>query len=143
MPRSSINGSPATPPQQVVTVSNPAAGSNWSYTVPVGSVWALEAVNYAISTSGTVSNRLPRVRVVRGANTIYVAVGAAVTAASSSATNFWAKGSVSSTTTTTSQTMPIMDCPTLIAGDVIDSHCLNLAAGDTLTSITLVFSNVQ
>lgn len=137
--RVSINGQTLPPTQSVVSVSNPAAGADFSYTVPTGSFYRLIAVNYTLTTDANVANRLGRVRVKRGTPTIAVAAGAAVVAAGSTRVYFWNLGTVANTVTATSDISPLVGFPTLVAGDVIDSFLLNKQVGDQLSTVTLVF----
>lgn len=142
MLRSSINATHLDAPQQVVSVSNPAAGADFSYTVPTGSRWKLISASYTLTTDANVANRLARIRVKRGTPVILMAAASAVQAAGAAATNYFQLGAVVNVVASTSQIQVLSQYPTLVAGDVIDSFLLNKQAGDQISAVTLVFENV-
>jgi len=45
--------------RRVVAVADPAAGADWSATVPGGHVWVLEAIGARLTTDSTVVSRVP------------------------------------------------------------------------------------
>ena len=143
MPRSAINGKDKPRILTTVTVSNPAAGADWSYTVPTGGGRTLESVSYVFLNDAQAGNRLGRVRVRRGGVAIYQAAASAVTVANGTGTYSFAKGLVANTVTSTSPLNPLFKAPPLLAGDVIDSNCLNIQTGDQFSAILLQFSGVQ
>ena len=49
---------------RAITVTNPAAGADWSVTVPTGAVWTLNSVSALFTASAAVANRLPAIVLV-------------------------------------------------------------------------------
>jgi hypothetical protein len=67
--RSSVDGSGVL---RSITGTDPAAGAEWSETVPTNARWRFVAVRVALVTDATVANRVPQVIVDDGTNTLYL-----------------------------------------------------------------------
>jgi hypothetical protein len=65
-----------------VVVPNPAAGADWSVTVPASEVWSLVTITATLTTSAAVANRLPSLVVTDG-NVRYARMSAVNTQAAS------------------------------------------------------------
>ena len=129
--------------QFVVTVADPAAGADFSYTVPTTSTpQKLIAASYTLTTDANVANRLARVRVKRGSNTILMAAASSVQAADAVASNFWQYNVAVNVVASTSRVQVLPDQITLFPGDVIDSFLLNKQVGDQITLVTFVFEMI-
>lgn len=70
----------------------PAAGADWSITVPGGQLWELISVYAQITTAVAVANRLPNLQISDGDITWLTLPGDAATAASLTGTYVWANG---------------------------------------------------
>lgn len=55
----------------VVKVRTPAAGANWSLTVPGGKRWWIDTLSYRLTTSAVVANRLSAVTVTDGTTEVW------------------------------------------------------------------------
>ena len=58
-----------------VIVANPAAGADWSTTVPAGQQWAVQAVYFELTSDATVANRLVHLLFQDSANKTLLKVG--------------------------------------------------------------------
>jgi hypothetical protein len=67
---------------KTVTVPNPAAGADWSLTVPASEVWSLVTITATLTTSAAVANRAPSL-VVSDGNVRYARMPAIQTQAAS------------------------------------------------------------
>lgn len=56
--------------RKTVLVSNPAAGADWSVTVPAGEFWHIQSLTATLATSAVVGNRAPRLEISDGVNRI-------------------------------------------------------------------------
>lgn len=66
----------------VVTVANPAAGANWSYTVPDGTDFLCRAIRFRFVTAVAAATRQVRIEWLSGANVIHQAIFATTQIAS-------------------------------------------------------------
>jgi len=51
---------------KVVTVANPAAGANFSQTVPANKIWEIQTIHFHLVTSATVASRYPSITIDDG-----------------------------------------------------------------------------
>lgn len=65
-----------------IAVADPAAGAEWSETVPTNARWVLYSVRATLTTDATVANRVPTVVIDDGANELARVASTAVQAAS-------------------------------------------------------------
>lgn len=72
-----------------MTGSDPAAGSQWSETVPAGKAWRLKAIYATLVTSAVVGNRLSSLSITDGTNTILLIPDTTNVAASLTAKYLW------------------------------------------------------
>lgn len=142
MLRTHINGNDRPNPQTVVTVSNPAVQTDWSYTVPTGSMWRLESVTFTLTADANVASRHMRIRVRRGGSTLYMSVGPSAITANGVGLLYAAKRLLAAQITSSSHTTALFNAPPLLPGDIIDSQVTNMQAGDQLSAIVLVFTQV-
>lgn len=66
----SDRGLVGTPVRKTVLVANPAAGADWTVTVPAGEFWDVQSLTATLTTSAVVGNRAPRLEVSDGVNRI-------------------------------------------------------------------------
>jgi hypothetical protein len=121
-----------------VTISNPAAGANWSITVPAGAAWVLLSARATLATSVTVASRVPDLRVQDGSgNTLLDAqAGVAQTASLTDAWN-WAPGNVTATVLSAVNLVALPTAFRLNAGWVIQQVTTGLQAADQWSAIAL------
>jgi uncharacterized Ntn-hydrolase superfamily protein len=58
-------------PQKVVTVANPAAGADFTATVPAGEFWIVLAVAALLTSDATVQNRTVKLIIDNGTDTLF------------------------------------------------------------------------
>lgn len=122
--------------QRVITVPTPAAGIDFTTTVPGGRAWVVKAINFTLTTDATVANRGPLVRVSSEGRTVVQVAAEAAVAASSTAVITFGDG-LGTESLLGTQTAPfIRDC-LVLPGDIIASAVVAIVAGDTLTAINL------
>lgn len=76
---------------RVVTVANPAAGSDWSLFVPGGVVWQVQSILTRFNTNATVANRVPAIVIGDGSNNVMRVSGANAATASNTHRYCWMK----------------------------------------------------
>lgn len=116
-------------------VSNPAAGADWSQSVPGSHLWTVRAVTATLATSAVVANRQARLILGDGTNTFATLTAPAVQAASLTHVYTWAIG-VTPVALGLQQlsAMAILDLP---VGWTIGVSTLALDAGDQWSAIRL------
>jgi hypothetical protein len=121
-----------------VTVANPAAGADWSVTVPAGVQWVLQRVRAVLTTAAGGGNRTPDLQILdAAANLVLEAPGGANQAGGLTESWVWSTGA---TTTTTAGSTNMVNLPTnvrLLPNWVVRTVTANLAAGDQWSSIVL------
>lgn len=115
---------------RVVTLSNPAAGSEFSQAVPTGVLWKPQAVRIPLTTSATVANRRVNLAITDGTNTIVNNLSNTDQAASLTYTYSFSNTGGSQQTNGVLVSSMLSDLPWLPAGYVIGSATLNLQVGD-------------
>lgn len=118
------------------SLSNPAAGTDWTATVPAGESWHLVAVQSLLLTSATVANRVASLYAkLAGTSAFTLPVPLAITA-SIQGDCVWgdALGSVSVGTRTSTSLPPLV----LPSGSIVAVNTDSLQAGDQWNSITLL-----
>lgn len=124
---------------EVLTVTAPGAGNEWSQTVTAGQIWELQTIRFRFVTDATVTNRTPRIFVNNGANTYFQVSGATNQAAS--LTIDYAFSNVGSAYAPTDNITRIASLPPLlVTGDeVITTNTTNRQAGDAFSNIVLSY----
>jgi hypothetical protein len=121
-----------------VTVANPAAGADWSVTVPVGVQWVLQRVRAVLTTAAAGGNRTPDLQILDAAgNMVLEAPGGANQGGGNTESWTWSTGA---TTTATAGASNMVNLPTnirLLPNWVVKVVTANLAAGDQWSSIVL------
>lgn len=120
-------------------VANPAAGADWSITVPAGSIWRVLVIRAVLTASATVATRVPILQVKDAAgNTIFDVPPAATLAAGGGANMNWSAGanSIVSNNSRFMQGLPMgMILP---EGAVISSSTVAIQTGDQWSAINLL-----
>jgi len=121
-----------------VTITNPAAGANWSITVPAGASWTLTSARATLATSATAANRIPDLQIKDGSGNIVLdaLAGVAQTATLTDVWS-WSVGAVTSTVLGATNSVGLPGGFDLNAGWQIVQVTANLQAGDQWSSIVL------
>ncbi len=120
----------------VVPVANPAAGADWSFTVPAGHVYRLVSVFAQLVTSAVVANRQALLTVTDGTGTFLRLPAAAVQAASGTVTYSWMAGGVAYLSLPASQAAFLPDLNLMPAWGLASSTAL-IDVGDQWSGIRL------
>lgn len=132
-------GSPTGGPGQAVTatVANPAAGADWTYTVPAGVQLTLISVRAVLTTSAAVANRVPLLRVTNPTAQIILDAGSPTTqAASLTYTYSWGAGAQSAASPPSIQ-IGIPQGLRVAAGATIQTVTAGIQAADQWSAITI------
>ena len=132
----------ATPPQasrasqlRIYTASNPAAGSEWTESVPAGETWQLLAVKYSFVASAAVATRAPNLHpAIGGVGFAVVPVPLTVTA--SQTVNYLFTLGVNAATSTGVALAPLWTF-LLPPASTVGSQTANLQAGDQIVNIAI------
>ena len=121
-----------------VTIATPAAGANWSITVPAGASWTLNSVRATLATSAAVANRVPDLQIKDGSGNIVMdaLAGVAQTASLTDVWN-WSAGAATSTVLGATNTVGLPAGFKLNAGWVIQQATAGLQAADQWSGIAL------
>jgi len=57
---------------KIMTVATPAAGAEWTITVPAGKIWEILRTNYVLTTDATIQNRNSGIEIFDGTNTMRI-----------------------------------------------------------------------
>lgn len=80
----------------VTTGPDPAAGAEWSQTVPVGESWQINSIRFSLTTSAVVANRIPSITFDNGV-TVFARYASAASQAASLTTSYTASVDTPST----------------------------------------------
>ena len=129
--------------QRVATVANPAAGADWSITVPAGAQWLLQSVNAQLVTSATAGTRIPSLVITdNAAHVVFTGVASLSQAASLTYTYSWSPGAVASPAGSTSVSGPLPALLRLQPGWVIKTVTQGIQAGDQWSAISLAIQEL-
>lgn len=119
---------------------NPAAGADFSVTVPNNRRWQLIAIRGALTASAAVANRFPAIVLDDGANQVFLSrINVATTAGQSNGFT-WAPTVQPYTDTQSNFLLPLPSPVFLASGYHVKSSTLNLQAGDQWSNIQLLVS---
>jgi hypothetical protein len=128
-----------------VSVANPAAGADWTYTLPTGYYYRLLAGSMTFTTSATVANRLvmPEIRDAGGA-VLWRGMSQGAIAASSSGRHSWTQVGVPHAiqATGSAQTVALPDF-WIPGGYVLRPLTLAIDAADQYSTIELLFERTD
>lgn len=132
-----------------IQVAQPAAGAEWSTTVPAGQVWKVKAILCQFVASSTVASRNVSIVMTDGTNLL---VGAAVAGTYAASSNIYFSGFPGTVQQSASlgnsfgghglQTFPIPEI-VLPAGSTIGSSTLALQTGDQWQAISLLIESAD
>jgi hypothetical protein len=121
-----------------ITVATPAAGANWSITVPPGASWTLISARATLVTSAAAANRTPNLQIKDGSGNIVLdALGGVAQTASLTVTWSWSAGAATSTVLSSVNSVGLPQGLKLNAGWVIQQATANLQAADQWSAIAL------
>lgn len=122
---------------QSLGVANPAAGANWSVTVPTNARWLVRGITFTLTTSATVATRTVEVNLTDGVNQLQV-FPAFNTQAASLGFRYNANSTTANVTTDTTQIqIPIYADLRMVAGWVLSTTTVNIQVGDQYSGIRL------
>jgi len=110
---------------------NPGAGNEINIQVPAGVRWLLQSFNTQLTTSATVANRTPHIRITDAAGNLFWDCAASAAQAASLTVQYSACGGVQPTFNDNSAIFPVPDVMMLLQGWRIRTLTTNLQAGDT------------
>jgi hypothetical protein len=121
-----------------VTITTPAAGANWSITVPAGASWTLTSVRATLATSATVANRIPDLQIKDASGNIVMdALAGVAQTATLTDTWSWSSGGVTSTVLGASNSVALPWSFRLNPGWVVQQVTAGLQAADQWSAIAL------
>ena len=131
---------PSTPFTKEYKPANPAAGANFSQTVPAGVTWIVTAIDYQIVTSATVANRNAAIVITDPVGSEVAAIQVAANQVASTTWTYvhtpsWAGADVNVGARVTA-TLPDDGVP-LQPGSTVKSAVAALQAGDQIQNIVI------
>lgn len=124
----------------VTTGSDPAAGAEWSVTVPANTIWKVYAVRASLVTDATVASRQPAIIIDDGATTLYQVYSGLSCTASATFAISWAQLGASLGGVNTSLGAMAPFPLWLAAGYRIRSSTGSLQAGDNWGAPTVLYT---
>lgn len=122
------------------TVANPAAGADWTYTVPAGLQQTLISVRAVLTTSAAVANRFPVLRITSPTGQILADVSAlAAETASSTVTYVWMAGAPANNVNNVQQ-MSLPSGLRLLGSSTIQTITSGIQAGDQWSAISVTYT---
>lgn len=122
------------------TVANPAAGADWTYTVPAGVQQTLISVRAVLTTGGTAPTAPVLLRITSPTGQIIADLAALSTQGTSvTVTYMWSAGAQSSSSTNFQQ-MSLPAGLRLLPGSTIQTITGGIAAGDQWSAITITYT---
>jgi len=126
-----------------VAVTTPAAGADWSQTVPTAARWRIRGVRATFATSAAVGGRYPRLQVDGGGATLYrVTTNISFGASATTSMNWGVPGATAEFTSPFDEWRALPLDLTLSGGQVLSSVTQGLAAGDQWSAITVYVEEV-
>ena len=129
---------------RTILVANPAAGAEWSITVPGGVSWIVCTLMSRLVTDATVANRSPVLALNDGSNDVARLPSAGVQAASLNQRHSWARGfSPAAATANAVEFCSGLPLAPLPANMILKSSTVQLAAGDQYSGVALYVIQVR
>lgn len=125
---------------RVMTVANPGAGADWSLSVTLNARWRIRSANALLTTSATVANRLPQIRLQHLSNVIWLGPPSQAVPASTAANVSSSNAQVSATTVPTVVNCALPSEPTLLGNGAttsVSSVTANIQAADQWSNIAV------
>lgn len=119
--------------------TNPAAGNEWSETVPTGALWQLLSASVLLTTDGTAVDRQPLLQLLIASELYFRSPVEPVIGASTNGQISWFPGALyPGTFTGGASPAPLPNATFLPAGSVISSATVGLTAGDNYSAPRLM-----
>ncbi len=112
----------------------PAAGADWTQTVPTSARWRVRGFTASLTTSAVAGTRQPQIQVTDGVNVLFTIDAANTLAASLTAAFSWVPGYPNTPLAVATRTTFIPLDLTLFAGWIIRASTVNIQAGDQWTA---------
>jgi hypothetical protein len=123
---------------RTITPSNPAAGADWSVTVPVGATWVINSVTATFTASAGVANRNPQLQfITAGGAVLFSGVNNTAITASQAETIVWWNGAPQAAANANTIYASLMNGVRVPGGGAVKVTTLNLQAGDQWSNIVL------
>lgn len=123
---------------QEQTVANPAAGADWSFTIPTGAKWRIQSVSAQYAASATVNNRAPSIQILQSGVVVFEGTPNQVIVASTTAQVTYTSGSSPGAAANVTDVMGPLPSPCWISNAlVIRSVTKNISAGDQWSNIAI------
>lgn len=122
--------------QLVKSITQPAAGAQFSVTVPGGRAWLVRSVHFRLVTDATAGTRGARIEVETQGVVVLQMLAGAGQGASLTRDYTFARG-LASAERDTIINAPIVDPLLLLPADVISSAVVSMAAGDQISNVRL------
>jgi len=119
------------------TVANPAAGAEWTFTVPAGTKYYLKSLNYTLVTSATVATRISQILIDDGTRTLYKSEVNQTQAASLTTVYSGASGILDTTATVQSAHVSLPTDMALAAAWRVRTSTTAIQVADQYSAITL------
>ncbi len=131
---------PSSPPtDNVITVTSPAAGANWLYTVPPQTSIRLLAVHFSLDCDANPADRNAEVTIDDASNVYYFSVSSDKLTANNIYLVCFAPGHIIvAAGSAHDNTVPLAHNLIIPGGHVIRSRILNIQAGDQLAGIRIL-----
>jgi len=132
---------PADPTNGQLTIAqstNPAAGAEWSITVPLGEMWEILAIRFSLVTAATVGNRVVHIIAQVAGQTAYELISNTTQIISQNKTYTAMAGFTANSSADDNDIIIPMSTGIFIPqGDILSSQTTNLAAGDDFGVATI------
>jgi len=122
---------------RAINQGNPAAGANWSVTVPNGARWLIQSVESRLVTSAAVANRIPHIVITDGAGDELFNSPASAAQAASLTVRYSACGGVQAAVNDGAAIVPIPDVASMLQGWTIGVTTTAIDVADQWSNIWL------
>lgn len=120
-----------------ITVGNPAAAADWSFTIPAGARMKLRSAQAQLATSATVANRFPFLHLTDSVNEYALFTPSAAQVASLTVVYHWSPGATQQAVISSQEVVATLSDMVLPPGHVIASTTPGISAGDQWSAIVL------
>lgn len=126
--------------RRTIQVAQPAAGQEWSLTVPAGHVYRLEAVRFQYVADANVASRYVRLPITDGnAEVARALLGTDIAATDDVTVSYWREAQPFTSFADVTAPLPTMD---LQAGWTISTTTLNMQVGDQFKGIVVTVLDI-
>lgn len=122
---------------RAITVGNPAAGADWTFTIPANTRMRIQSIGMTFVTSAAAGNRCPRIMLSDGGNPYWRGVPQAVQAASLTIGIYSAPAVCTSVVSANTLNIALPNNLVMLAGQSIQSATSGLDVGDQYSQIVI------